>query len=311
MANIIINLKRIIRYGFLGFLRNGFVSLATVLVITISLFIIASSMYADAALKSVLSELKNQVDVNVYFVKDASEEDINTIKNELENLLEVESITLVSAQEVLSRFKERHKNDQLSLQSIEELGFNPFGAVLAVRAKDPSQYETISKFLTKRQKELQESGKDIIENVNYLDVKGAVDTLTSLIRASKKIALAVISFLIVVSILIVFNTIRLAVYTSKEEISVMKLVGASDWYVQGPFIIEGALYGILGGLLTIVILYPTSLWLSGPSREFLVVFDTMEYFVNHFVQLSLMILGIGILLGVASSFLSVRRYLDI
>ncbi len=311
MANIIINLKRIIRYGFLGFLRNGFVSLATVLVITISLFIIASSMYADAALKSVLSELKNQVDVNVYFVKDASEEDISAIKNELENLLEVDSITLVSAEEVLNRFKERHKNDQLSLQSIEELGFNPFGAVLAVRAKDPSQYEAISKFLTKRQKELQESGKDIIENVNYLDVKGAVDTLTSLIRASKKIALAVISFLIIVSILIVFNTIRLAVYTSKEEISVMKLVGASDWYVQGPFIIEGALYGILGGLFTIMILYPTSLWLSAPSKEFLVVFDTMEYFVNHFLQLSLMILGIGILLGVASSFLSVRRYLDI
>jgi len=311
MAKIMVNLKRIVKYGVLGFIRNGFVSLATVLIITISLFIIASSMYADAALKAVLTELKQQVDVNIYFVKDADSADIDMIKQELSNLPEVKELTLITAEEVLARFKERHKDDQLTLQSIEELGENPFGAVIAIKAKDPSQYEAISKFINTRQQELQNEGKNIIENVNFMDVKGAIDTLTSIIRASKQITFAVISFLVLVSILIVFNTIRLAVYTSKEEISVMKLVGASDWYVQGPFIVEGALYGLLGGVLTLLLLYPTSLWLSVPSREFLITFDTMEYFVNNFTSLTVMILGIGILLGVASSFLSVRRYLDV
>ena len=306
MAKITTNLKRILKYGLLGFIRNGFVSLATVLVMTISLFIIASSMYADAALKNVLNSLKEQVDINVYFVPGADDKKINAVYEDIKQLPEVKEVSKVSADAVLAQFKERHKDDQLTLQSIEELGDNPFGAMLQIRAKDPSQYEVIAKYINTSQQD-----NEIIENVNFLDVKGAINTLSSLINASKKIALVVISFLIFISILIVFITIRLAVYTSKEEISVMKLVGATDWYVQGPFIAEGGLYGLLAGVLTMLILYPLSLWLSEPSRAFLMSFDTMRYYVENFANLTLMVVGIGILLGVVSSYLSVRRYLDV
>lgn len=306
MSKITTNLKRVFKYGMLGFLRNGFVSLATVLVMTISLFIIASSMYADAALKNVLSTLKEQVDINVYLLPDADSKAILALRDDIKKLPEVQSVKLVTAEEVLAKFNERHKDDQLTLQSIEELGANPFGATIEIKAKDPSLYESIAKYINERR-----NNTDIIEKVNFLDIKSAVDTLSSIIRASKKITLVVISFLIFISILIVFNTIRLAVYTSKEEISVMKLVGATDWYVQGPFIAEGALYGLLAGVLTMLILYPLSLWLSEPSRAFLMSFDTMQYYVSHFANLTFMVVGIGILLGVVSSYLSVRRYLDV
>ena len=211
---------------------------------------------------------------------------------------------------MLENFKARHANDELTLQSLEELGENPFGATLAVRAKDPSQYESIVKYINSKMETLNKD-KKIIDKINFNDSRKAIDTLSSIMRTSQKLTLAIIAFLIIVAVLIVFNTIRLAVYTNKEEISVMKLVGASDWYVQGPFVIEGAIDGIVSAMLTLAILYPLSVYLSQPSQNFLVSFDTFEYFVNNFWSIALVVFGVGIILGVVSSFLSVRRYLDI
>ena len=310
MSNIATATSRVLKYGFLGFLRNGFVSLATVLVMTIALFMIAGSVYADAALRSVLNTLKDQVDINIYFTPGVDEKDIIKLKEELEKMPEVDEVQYVSSEEVLNNFKERHNTDALTLQSLNELGENPFGAMISVKAKDPSQYESIAKFLNSKTEILNKESK-IIDKVNFNDSKKAIETLSSIIKTSKKIALVLISFLIVVAVLIVFNTIRLAVYTNKEEISVMKLVGASDWYVQGPFIVEGILDGILSAMLTIAILYPLSVYLSEPSRNFLVAFDTLEYFNQHFLDILLLVLGVGIVLGMVSSYLSVRKYLDV
>ncbi len=307
---MLVGLKRVFKYGFLGFLRNGFVSLATVLVMTIALFMIASSMYADAALKSVLNTLKSQVDINIYFTPETDEKDILSLKKSLESLSEVEEVRYLSREEVLSSFKERHKDDALTLQSLEEFGDNPFGATVAVKAKDPSQYESIAEFINSKMETLNKD-KKIIDKINFTDSRKAIDTLNSIIQVSKKMALSLIAFLIMVAVLIVFNTIRLAVYTNKEEISVMKLVGASDWYVQGPFVVEGAIDGAVSAALTLAILYPLSVYLSEPSRNFLVSFDTLEYLQSNFLNIALVIFVVGILLGVVSSYLSVRKYLDV
>ncbi len=310
MKNFITGIKRVFKYGFLGFLRNGFVSLATVLVMTIALFMIAGSMYADAALKSVLNTLKDQVDINIYFTPDTDEQDILALKKELEQMSEVDTVEYKSKDEVLQGFKARHQDDALTLQSLEEFGDNPFGATIAIKAKDPSQYENIAKFINSKM-ELLNKDKKIIDKINFTDSKKAIETLNSIIKTSQKMALGLITFLIIVAVLIVFNTIRLAVYTSKEEISVMKLVGASDWYVQGPFVVEGILDGILSATLTLIILYPLSIYLSEPSRSFLVSFDTLQYFHDNLWGIATVIFSVGILLGVVSSYLSVRKYLDV
>ncbi len=301
---------RIFKYGTLGFVRNGFVSMATVLVMTIALFMIASSMYADAALKSVLSTLKSQVDINIYFAPDVDEKSILQLKDELSKLSEVKDLRYISKDKVLEEFKKRHGDDEETMHALQELGDNPFGATLAVRAKDPSQYEAIAKYITEKMNSINKDQK-IIDKVNFTDSKKAIDTLNNIIYSSKKMALGLIAFLVIVAVLIVFNTIRLAIYTNKEEISVMKLVGASDWYAQGPFIVEGALDGLFSAILTMLILYPTSLYLSAASKAFLGSFDTMEYFTSHFWNLSAVVFGVGIMLGVVSSYLALKKYLDV
>lgn len=301
------NIKRVSRAGLIGFLRNGFVSLTTVLIMAIVLFVMGALMIGGAALDSTLAQLQEKVDINVYFLTDAPEEGILALRDVVSELPEVATVTYISREEALAQFRERHKDDQLTLQALDELAENPLGASLAIHAKETSQYEGIAKFL--ENETTVGSGAQIIEKVNYFQNKAAINKLSSIIDASEKFGLIVTVFLILVSALIVFNTIRLAIFTTKDEIGVMQLVGASDWYVQGPFIIEGSLYGFAGALLALLTLYPVSLSLGPASQAFLGSFNVLSYYGNNFGWLFFVLVSTGILLGAFSSFIAVRRYL--
>jgi len=109
--------------------------------------------------------------------------------------------------------------------------------------------------------------------------------------------------------LIAFNTIRLAIYTSRDEIGVMNLVGAGHWYVRGPFVIAGILYGLISGIVVLLVLYPATAWLGPASERFFGSFNVFDYFVGNFATLMLSVLALGISLGAISSYLAVRRYL--
>src|SRR4051812_30192120 len=134
-------LKRIIRAGFFSFWRNGFVSLSSILVMMVTLFVIGMTMFSGVILRSTLDQIKDKVDINVYFVTGAAENDILAMKQKLEQLPEVKSpVGYVSREAALADFKKRHENDEFTLQALDELGENPLGAALNIKAKDPSQY---------------------------------------------------------------------------------------------------------------------------------------------------------------------------
>src|SRR3989344_310477 len=138
--------KRIFRSGFINFWRNGFVSLSSVLIMVITLFVIGSIIFSNALLTSSLEQIKNKVDINVYFVASANEDEILAVRRSLEALPEVAAVDYFSREQVLADFKKKHENDSLTLQALDELGENPLGALLNVRAMDPSQYEAIAEF---------------------------------------------------------------------------------------------------------------------------------------------------------------------
>lgn len=298
--------KRIARYGLIGFIRNGFVSLAAVLIMIITLFVAVALVISGAALQSVLAQLTQKVDVTVYFTTTATDDQINQLETSLKALPEVASITEISREQALASFQERHKNDQLTMQALEELGENPLGASLEIRAKDPSQYESIAKFLDSQQSTPLGTA---IDKVNFFQNKAAIDKLTEIIVTSRKIGIAIAIVFGLASLLIAFNTIRLAIYTARDEIGVMNIVGASAWYVRGPFVIAGVLYGVISGLFVLLIMYPIVVWLGPGSEQFLGTFNVFTYFVSNFPLLLLVVMGTGITLGALSSFLAVRRYL--
>lgn len=299
------NTKRITKAGFVSFWRNGFVSLSSVLIITVTLFSLGGIMFAGALLNSSLAEIKAKVDVNVYFVTTAAESDILALKKKLESLPEVATVQYISREQALANFKDKHTGDEVTLQALAELGDNPLGAILNIKAKQTSQYEGIAKFLDS------ESGTagTFIDKINYYQNKTAIDTLTKMIDGGTKVAIALSLVLFLISILIVFNTIRLAIYIAREEISVMRLVGASNRFVRGPFIVSGVMYGVLSALITLILFYPATYWVSRVTGTFFSGFSLFAYYLGNLPGIGGIILGAGALLGAVSSYLAVRKYL--
>ncbi|MFA5773062.1 MAG: permease-like cell division protein FtsX [Candidatus Paceibacterota bacterium] len=302
-----IKLKRIIVSGYRNFKRSGFTSVASILVMTITLFVVTSLIFIQAALNSSLNDIKEKVDVTVYFVSDTPESSIKNIEGALKNLPEVRDVTYTSQDDALIKFKEKHSNDYLTLQALDELDSNPLGASLNVKAKDPSQYENIAKYF-ESEDALSKGALTIIDKIDYHQNKIVIDRLTSIINGAKKLGFAVSLILILISLLITFNTIRLIIYMSREEISVMKLVGAEGRYIRGPFIVSGVLVGIVASLLTVLIFFPVSIWLGNQMTDFVGI-NLYTYFKSNFFQLFIIMLGSGVIIGSISSIFAIHRYL--
>lgn len=306
-----VTFKRVIRAGILDFSRNAFVSFASILVMTVTLFVVGLTIFAGVILNSALTELRDKADVNVYFVTTAPEDRILEIKSSLEALPEVASVQYVSREEALAQFRERHKNDQLTLNALEELGQNPLGAVLNIKAKDLSQYESIAAFLQDQQTK---AGSDnVIDKVNFYDAqhRAALERLQLITDSSQRLGLIIIVILIATTLAISFNTLRLAIYSSREEIQVMRLVGATAFYIRAPFMVEGMLYGLIAGITTLLLFYPLTWWLGTATGNYFGGVDVWSYYLSHFLVFFLIIVGTGMALGAIASFLAVRRYLKI
>jgi len=299
--------KRIIRSGYHNFIRSGFTSIASVLIMTVTLFVITSLIFVQVALHSSLDDIKNKVDVTVYFVQNTDESEIKNIESAVEKLPEVQSVTYTSADEALSKFKDKHANDYLTLQALDELNGNPLGATLNIKAKDPSQYESISNYF-ESDNDFSKSAQTIIDKIDYHQNKVVIDRLNAIISGAQRLGFAVSLILILISIIITFNTIRLIIYMSREEINVMRLVGAGKRYVQGPFVVSGVLVGIISAIATMFLFVPISIWLGNQMTDFIGI-NLFTYFKSNFLQLFIIMLISGILIGGISSFLAIIRYL--
>jgi cell division transport system permease protein len=303
-------LKRVFRTGFFNFWRNGTVSLASVLVMMTTLLVFGLIIFSNSILNASLAELKAKVDVTVTFATSALEEDIVNIKQSLESLPEVSLVTYISREEVLRAFKERHANDQAILQALDELDDNPLGAVLNIRAKDPSQYESVVKFLESGSA-LSASGVTIIDRINYFQNKAAIDKLARITNAAEKLGFVLTIFFATIAVLITFNTIRLTIYIARDEISVMRLVGASRTYIQGPFVVVGIIYGLVAAFLSLLIFLPATYWLSETTANFFAGFNVFSYYLRHFLEIGGIITISGVFIGALSSVLATRKYLGV
>lgn len=302
--------KRIIQSGLQSFFRNSFVSLSSVLVMTITLFIIVSVMLLGGFFNYSLTQLKDKVDVTVYFVTTAQESDILAVQKSLEALPEVDSVTYTSRDQALANFQAKHANDSLTLAALNELGDNPLGASLNIKAKDPSQYAGIADFLSGNSSELLSSdGSTIIDTVDYTQNKLVIDRLNNIINSANKLGLWLAILFILISITVTFNTIRLTIFMAKDEISVMRLVGASNKYVKGPFVVSGIFCGIISAFLVLILFAIITFSINRYYGAYFVGFDVFEYYMGSFFKIFAIVFSSGILLGTLASYLAVQKYL--
>jgi cell division transport system permease protein len=304
------SIKRVLLSGWKNFARGGAVSAATVLIMTVTLSIIGSLIFLSALLTFTLNTIKDKVDVSVYFVTTASEAEILSVKDQLQKLPQVASVVYTSAADALAAFRARHASDQLTLQALDELGGNPLDASLEVQATDPSEYEGIVSFL-EASPALSVGGTSIVDRINYAQNKEVIDRLSLAINATREVGFAVVILFAIASILIAFATVRLAIYTARDEIAVMRLVGASNSYIQWPFIVTGIITGVSAAALVLLLLWPTTWYAGGKTSGWFGGFNVASYYGGHFLLIALILMAAGIVLGAIASVFATRKYLKV
>lgn len=300
--------KRIIRWGLINFYRNTVVSMASLLMMTVTLTVVGVTIFLNAVLGFSLAQIQNKVDVNVYFYPEVTESEITDVKKMLERLPEVAEVQYITRDQALNEFRERHASDYLTLQALDELGSNPLGATLNIRAKESGQYESIAKTLDDNSS-LSQGSSAIIEKVNFNQNKEIIERLTDIMHSVQRIGFGLTLFFILISILITFNTIRLAIYMARDEIANMRMVGAENKYIQGPFMVEGIVYGVVSSIITLVLFYPITLWLTNNTQAFFGGMSLLQYYGDNFLQFFAILLIAGILLGMISAWFAIRKYL--
>ena len=299
------NLLRIIRYGWLGFWRNVWVSVATVGIMVLALSVVSGLLVVGNIADTFVKELQGKVDVSVYFSEAADESKILQLQSSLEARPDVRDVEYISRDDALALFKERHKDSELLLASLAELNSNPFQGSLNIKAQKASQFEAIVSFI-------EGSGSAaIIGKINFKENEKVIQKLQSITSSIENIGLFFTIALSLVAVLITFNTIRLVIYTYRDEISVMKLVGASDWFIRGPFIFTGFIYGALSALVTYLAFFFVIWLISEKAGAVFPGTDIFAYWAGNFVGLLGLLLVFGVGLGVFSSFVAIGRYLKV
>lgn len=297
------SIQRVFKNGAINFYRNGWLSTATISVMVLTLFVVSSLMVMSVITAVAVETLQNKIDITVYFSKDAEESKILNITEELKQLEVVKDIDYISKEDALSKFKERHKNNSLLLQSLSELDDNPLQSSINIKANDPSNFANIVSFLESGQ------SKDLIDKINYYENQTMINRLTGFIGKVRQIGLGLIIVFSAIAFLVSFNTVRVAIYTAREEISIMRLVGASNWFIRGPFLVEGLLYGLIATVITVILFYPVLSFAAPYVDAFLPSADIYNYFKANLFQFLGIILALGVSLGIVSSFIAIRRYL--
>lgn len=298
-------LGRTIKESFVNFWRNGWLSIASVSVLTLSLYVVGALMILIIASGTILKNVEDRINVSVYFKADVTQDQIMAVKSDLENYAEVKSVEYVSKDQALADFKKNNASEPVIIQSLNEIGGNPLLASLVVKANDPSQYQSIADYVSNA------SYKDEVSRINYAKNKEIIDRLSNITKQTRKVGAALAIVFAAVAVLIIFNTIRINIYIHKPEIEVMRLVGASNMFIRLPFLFEGMIYGIVSSIIATIFLLITVNFTSPHISPAALSTNLMSFYMNNLW----FILGIqalaGIALGILSSWVAMRKYLKI
>ena len=281
--------------------------MVTVFILVLTLFSISVvftlNVVADNAIKSV----KDQVDIDVFFDPTVPEDKVVAVQAYLESMSEVKNVEYISKDQALENFKLAHKDDLQIQESLSEIEENPLPSALVVKAVSLDDYSSIVVKLDNSEY------SDLIASRNFEDNQVVIERLTAITDRIYQFGIGVSAIFILVAILVVFNTLRMNMYTQREELGIMRLVGAQNMFIRLPFVLESVLYGILASVITILILFPLLSAVS-PYIDSLFEgydFNMFAYFTaNFWAMLGLQIL-ISIVISVISGMIAISRYLRV
>lgn len=299
---------RILRNALQNFQRNIWLSLATTIIMTLTL-LMTTFLYALNVLGSeVLRTIEQKVDLSVTFQEDVKADQIQIVADDIRGRSDVEEVRVVTSDQALETFRQRHADDPFIEESLRELEENPLATTLFVVATDPRFYQSIAQALDNEQY------APFIEKVNYENSRVVIEKLINVMTGVRNVALITTAVLATLVIMIMFNTIRLAIYSFREEIDIMRLVGASNWFIRGPFIIEAMFVAVLSVVMSTLVLYPVMESISPQIERFFFSgisepFNLYAYTLSNWSTILGLQLALSVGLAVFSSSIAIRRYL--
>lgn len=297
--------QRTLKEAFSNFARNGWLSVAAVSIMILSLYVVGVLYVVTFTANNILQNVQEKVNVSVYFNSGVSEDRIQQIKNTLEQNGAVKSVDYVSREQALNDFKQNNANEPVIMQSLQEIGDNPLQASLVIKANNPTQYQAVADSINNS-----DFSADV-SRVNYARNKEIIDKLNSIVATIRRVGTALGFIFAAIAVLITFNTIRLTIYTHRHEIEVMRLVGASNTYIRMPFLLEGVIYGLAASLISMLILLATLKLVTPYVSSSIPSENLMGFYFSHFLNIFGIQLVIGIGLGLISSWIAMRKYLKI
>ena len=305
----ILELVRVIKFAVQSLFRNIWLSIVTITIIVLALFSMSFLLIFNLMTEHVLSVVENKTDVYIDLTGQATPDQAQILVAELSHLSAVKEVEFITPEATLENFKNRHQGNPLILESLEALEENPFQGSIRLNVYNIEEFPVILTELSK--KEFADYLE--IEDKEFTDSKLLIEGISDYSEKIQRGGLLVSLLFILISILVVFNTIQVGIYTHREEIGIMKLVGASNSFVRSPFLIEGTVYSIISVGILMLLLYPSLSLMQPYADSFFKEYSTnlVQLLNRNFIKVFGIQLMIAIVITIASSFIAVRRYLKV
>jgi len=276
----------------------------TVFVLVLMLLSVNTLLFIRLVTNEATTSIRDQIDVSIYLSPDATADEVDEVYTYIGSLPEVTQATFFSQEEVLQNFRTLYKDNENILSSLDELSDNPLGATIVIKTKNPADYSKVIDDLSVPEYET------IVESKTFTDTQGAIQKIDVITTNVEHFSFALTAFFAIIAFLIIFNTIRVAIYTQRIEISIKKLVGATNWFVRGPYVVTSVFFSIISVGIAIILVYASTGFLDpylgvvlGDS-QFLT-----NYYFSHILSLAGIQFAIVFFLTLVSSMLAMRRYL--
>ncbi len=303
-----LDLFRSFKFALQSLWRNFWLTIVTVIIVTLAMASVSFLLIFNLVANNVVDTVKAKSEIYIDLTEDAKQAQVEFLVTELNKLEDIREVIYITPSETLERFKEEHINDEVIIASLESLSANPFTGSLKLSVNDISKFDALLTELSR-----DEYGQILeINNSEFYEAKDLLNVISDYSKKIEKAGFGISLFFVLISIIVVFNTIQMGIYSHREEIGIMKLVGASNWFVRSPFIIESILYSIISVVVMILMFYPLAVYVQPHIDNFLgeYTLDLVASVSNNFLWVFGLEIGIAILITVLSSLFATRRYLD-
>lgn len=299
----LLSFTRIIKFSIQDITRNIWLSIVTIIILILALFSINMLLTVRVISQTAIGAVKEKIDVNLYLKSDSIEDEIMALKGEISNLSQVKKVSYISKADALEFFRAKNKDNPEILQALRELGKNPLTPSLVIIPKNTEFFQELINELNKVESEL-------IESRNFADHKLLLGKINNIANKVNEVGMFISVVFILITLLVVYNTIRVAIYTHRKEIAIMRLVGASDSFIQMPFLLSSLIYSLVGVIIIIIIFYPFLGLLQPYLEAFFVDYNVniISYFNSNFIKIfGLQFLAVAVI-NILASLIAVRKY---